>query len=96
MKQPETLPFYLQNGDYLDILDNEDVIIATINTHQNGLEVGEYVVKATNNFHKAMELLKWSKSCFSEIQKYKTYGYKFPETATLGHEIEEFLKQVEI
>lgn len=58
MIKPKTLPFYLQNGDYLDILDNEDVIIATVNTHENSLEIGEYIEKACNNYPKAIELLK--------------------------------------
>lgn len=54
-----------------------------------------YIEEACNNYPKAIELLKWSQNCFNEIQKYKTYAYKFPETATLGHEVNKFLKQIE-
>ena len=67
MKQPKTLPFNLQNGDYLDILDSEDVIIATVNTHENDTKVGEYIVESCNNYPKAIELLKsFVDSCYRE------------------------------
>lgn len=86
MKQPKTLPFYLQNGDYLDILDSEDVIIATVNTHQNELEVGDYIVEACNNYPKALKLLNYfvNRVEKGEIKSKTTYNkYK------------EFLKQIE-
>jgi len=68
MKKPKTLPFYLQNGDYLDILDSEDVIIATVNTHQNELETGEYIVESCNNYLKSLNLLNQIAQDLTDLQ----------------------------
>ena len=59
MKIPNIkLPLYIEDYDYLDIVDSEDVIIATFNSKQNNIQDANYVVKAANKFPEALELLK--------------------------------------
>ena len=40
---------------------------------------------------KAIDLLKWAMCVCDDIQKYKTYGNRFPETASLGAAIGDYL-----
>lgn len=89
MNKIKTLPFYLQNGDYLDILDKDDVIIATVNTHQNDVEIGEYIVESCNNYSKAIELLK------EAINQLESWKREDEENSFTMRRINEFLKSVE-
>lgn len=86
IKQPKysKLPYSIHNGDYLDILDAEDCIVATVNTHLNDKADSEYIVQACNNFPKAVELLKKSEFYLSSFVEDK-----------VAEEIREFLKSLE-
>lgn len=79
---------YLYYGEKSKCINDGYVIIPyTEFAKANIVEVIDYKAK----YEEAVKLLEWSMQICSTIQRTKTYGTKFPETASLGGAIDDFL-----